>query len=187
VRPVGVIAIGSGVAFAAAMAMLLVFFLTHDERFDRIAEWSFVVFGVLGVITVVATADRTSDSGLAAQVVAAVGLVGIAGTGLGELAATLRLVDFRRIASLLTLAFVLFLAWVGGVSVLALAGGALPAALGWLGLTSIAAGAIVLALIARRPGVITGDAEPPRGLTASFFPPLAGIVAWLVGLGLSLG
>jgi hypothetical protein len=54
----GWLAIGAGLAFGAAMALLAAFFATSDERYDRIAEWSFVAFGILGVPTALQLADR---------------------------------------------------------------------------------------------------------------------------------
>ncbi|HET9681535.1 MAG TPA: hypothetical protein VFP19_05800 [Candidatus Limnocylindrales bacterium] len=184
----GWLAIGAGVAFGTAMALLASFFVTKDERYDRAAEWSFVAFGLLGVPAAIAIADRLSGAGPASNVVAGLGIAGIAATALGELGTTLGLLDFRRVAAILSLAFVAILLWVGGASVLALSTGAFPAAAGWLGLATIVVVlALFVAIAIRTPGMFTGAADPPRGPMVAFFVPLVGIVAWLVWMGIGLG
>ncbi len=42
-------AAAAGVAFGGALALLATFFATKNERFDRVAEWLFVVFAVLAI------------------------------------------------------------------------------------------------------------------------------------------
>jgi hypothetical protein len=183
----GWLAAGTGVALGAAIVLLWAFFLTGTERFDRLAEWAFVLFALLGVPTALLVADRTAGAGLASTVVAGIGVAGIGVTGVGELLATLRLVDFRQISAAITAAFLAILTWIGGVSVIAIASASLPAELGWLGVVSILAGFVVIGLIARLPGVLRGDAAPPRTLMLGFLVPLAGLVTWLVWLGATLG
>jgi hypothetical protein len=118
----------------------------------------------------------------------AAGAIGTAVLGLSELGSALKLVDFRRIAGLTTVGFLAFLVWIGGVSIAILAtpASAFPATLGWLGLVSIVLGIAVVAWITRTPGVLAGQAEPDPGVMSFFFVPLAGMVAWMVWLGLSL-
>jgi hypothetical protein len=177
---------GAGLLFGLAMVMLTVFFITKDERFDRVAEWSFVGFGVLAVIMILAVPAKLADAGLVGTVITAIGVGGAAIVGLGELGTTLKLVDFRRIATLLTIGFLAFLAWIGATSLLVLGGGALPPGLGWLGLVAIVVGIGLAGLIVRQPGVISGEVEPGAGLMTAFTVPMAAIVAWMVWLGLSL-
>lgn len=184
----GWLAIGAGLAFGTAMGFLAAFFVTNEERYDRVAEWSFVVFAILGVPTALALADRLAAAGLAGNVITGLGIAGIAVTGAGELGTTLRLVDFRRVAAILSLAFLAIVAWVGGVSVLVLSTGAFPSAIGWLGIGSIVITLVLFGVVAvRTPGMFSGAGDPPRGPMIAFFLPLVGIVAWLVWLGASLG
>jgi hypothetical protein len=184
-----VIATGAGIAFGLALVLLATFFRTQDSRFDRVAEWCFVVFAALGIPVILAVGDRLGGAGGAVMTGAtAGGALGAGVLGLAELGSSLRLVDFRRIAAITTLGFVAFLVWIGAVSIATIAAQApvLPVALGWLGIASIGAGLVIIGWIMRTPGVVTGDAEPPALAMAAFFVPMAGIVAWMVGLGLSL-
>src|SRR3972149_4417093 len=66
------------------------------------------------------------------------------------------------------------------------AGGALPVPLGWLGLVTIVAAALIVGSIIRVPGVLSGRTEPSQAQMTVFFAPVAGIVAWMVGPALSL-
>lgn len=186
----GPTAIAAGLLFGLAIVMLALFFRTQDARFDRVAEWSFVAFGVTGVLTVLAVSGRigVGGGGALGAVATILGVAGAAVVGLVELGTTLRLVDFRRVAPLITMAFFAFLAWIGLASLSFVTGGApsLPMALGWLGVASILVGALVVASIVRVPGVITGQVDPPNTAMTAFFVPMAGIIAWLAWLGLVL-
>jgi hypothetical protein len=185
---VGWIAIAAGVLFGLAVVLLAAFFRTRDERLDRVATWGFVAFAVLAIPVMLAVRERTDPSGLAGTGLAGVGIIGVGMLGLAEAATGLRLVDFRRVAMATTIAFVLFLVWIGGVSlaVVTSSSPALPVNLGWLGLASILAGIAVIIWIVRQPGVLTGDREPGQLALTLFFLPLAGMVAWLGWLGLVL-
>jgi hypothetical protein len=183
----GWLAVAAGVLFGAALAMLSAFFVTKNERFDRIAEWCFVLFALCAIPTILSIANLFPDAGLAISVATVVGLVSVTIVGLAELGTTLSLVDFRRIAPIVTVAFLGFLVWIGLISVLIVAqGGGLPAGLGWLGIVAIVLGIAIVAWITRQPGVIGGEREPGRGPMLAFVVPMAGIVGWLVLLGLSL-
>ena len=182
----GLIAVLAGIAFGLALTLLTAFFATKDARFDRVAEWSFVAFAALAIPTIVTVAGRLPNGGPAAQVGTVVGVASVAVIGLGELGSTLRLIDFRRVAPLITVAFLGFLAWIGLTSALVISGGGLPANLGWLGLGTIVLGMTIVGWIVREPGVLRGDREPGRGQMAAFFVPMIGIVAWMAWLGLSL-
>jgi hypothetical protein len=177
---------GAGIAFGLAFGFLGAFFATKNERFDRVAEWLFVAFGVLSVPAMLAIAGRLPNGGIAVGAITAIGIVGAVGTGLGELVITLRLVDFRRVAALLTVAFVAFLVWVGGISVLVVTGGGFPAALGWLGLSAIVVGILMLALTVREPGVITGEREPGPIQMAGLVLVMVAVVAWMIWLAANL-
>lgn len=182
----GWLAIAAGIAFGAALLLLVTFFVTRDERYDRIAEWSFVAFALLAIPTMLTVAGRLPEGGLIVGTVTVVGIAGVAVLGLGELASTLRIVDFRRMAPLITLGFMAYLVWIGAVSVVVLARGGLPINLGWLGIVTIAVGAVIVGSIVTVPGVVGGQTEPPRGRMTAFFLPMAGIVAWMIWLGMSL-
>jgi hypothetical protein len=183
----GLISGAAGVAFGAALILLATFFATKNERFDRVAEWLFVAFAALAIPTMVAVAGRLSSEGPAVGVVSAVGIIGVALLGLGELGSSLKLVDFRRIAGAMTIGFLAFLAWIGAVSILAITGGGLPAELGWFGIGTVAVGIAIVLWIVREPGVITGEREPGRTQMTVLFVPMAGIVAWMAWLGTNLG
>jgi hypothetical protein len=173
----------AGVAFGAAMAMLVVFLVTDDARYDRVAEWCFVAFGVLGAPSILVLGGRLP--GVVGTIATVLGVVGAAGVGLGELATATGLADFRRIGPLVTGAFLALLAWIGLVSLLIVGGTEFPVALGWLGIASIVGGLVIVAWAARLPGVLSGGQQPPRSLTLTFLVPAAGITLWMIGLGWS--
>lgn len=184
----GPIALAAGVLLGLAMLGLALFFRTGDRRFDQVAEWGFAGFGLTGALTALEVAGRIGDAG---GLLAAVGSgLGVAGTillGLAEVATALRLLDWRRVAPLTTLAFVGVLAWIGLVSVSLASGAAptIPAGVGWLGIGSIVAGFGVITWLARLPGMLTGQAAPPASAMAAFLVPAAGLVGWFAWLGAS--
>lgn len=180
------VAAGAGLLFGIALVMLATFFATKDERFDRIAEWSFVGFAVLAVVTMLAIPARLPHDGFIVGAVTAIGVAGALAVGLGELGTTLKLLDFRKIAPIVTIGFIAFLAWIGGTSLLVLGGGTLPVALGWLGLVAILVGVAIVVVLVRQPGVMSGEVEPSRPMTMAFFVPMAAIVVWLIWLGTDL-
>jgi hypothetical protein len=183
---VAVIAGGAGVLFGLALVLLTAFFVTKVETFDRIAEWAFVAFGLLAVPTILATAGRFSGNDALVTALTAVGVAGAAVVGLGELVITLHLIDFRRVAALITVGFLAFLAWIGAVSVLVIAGGGLPVELGWVGVLVIVTGVAIVLAMARQPGMITGEREPPTSALVAFVVPMIGVVVWMIWLGFSL-
>lgn len=182
----GWLAIGAGVAFGLALGFLSMFFMTKNQRYDRIAEWAFVVFAILAVPTILAVGDRLSDGGLAAQAATVIGVVGVVVVGVGELGSTLKLIDFRRIAPVMSAGFFAFIGWIGLASVLALTSGELPVELGWFGLAVLVLGVVIVGWMIRTPGVMSGEREPERNQLLAFFVPMIGIVAWMAWLGLSL-
>jgi hypothetical protein len=174
--------VGTGVLFGLAQGLLGAFFATKNPRFDRAAELSFVAFGALAIPAILEV-DQRLAAGPLTTVVLLLGIVGAAGTGLGELVITLRLIDFRRVAMPITLAFVAFLAWIGGVSLLSVTGTGIPTEIAWLGIAAIAIGVVSIGFIARQPGVITGESAPGTAQVAAMMVALVGIVAWLIWLG----
>jgi hypothetical protein len=182
------LAIGAAILFGLAVVLLAAFFRTRDERLDQIATWSFVVFAVLVIPVMLAVRDRIDPTGPVGIGLTALGVLGASVLGVAEAATGLRLVDFRRVATATTIAFVLFLVWIGATSLAIVAGPSrtLPLNLGWLGIASIVAGIAVIAWITRQSGVMTGEREPSQAALTAFFLPLAGIVAWLGWLGLQL-
>lgn len=178
-------AIAAGLALALAIGLLAAFFATKNPRYDRVAEWAFVAFAVLAIATMWTAAERLAASGVAITAVTIIGIAGVAALGLGELGSSLRLVDFRRIAGAMALAFQAFLLWVGAISILVVAGDTFPAAFGWLGIVSIVVGIATMLWIIRKPGVMGGEREPGKEMWL-FFLPLAGIVVWMIWLGVLL-
>jgi len=69
---IGWLGLGTGLTFAAASVFLGLFFVTKDERFDRSAEWLFVVFAGLAVVLALVVDHRlatvTDLSGLVALI-----------------------------------------------------------------------------------------------------------------------
>jgi len=182
----GLLAIGAGLAFGAAIAFLAAFFKTKVERYDRIAEWGFVVFAVLGIPAMVATAWRLADGGPVVGWATILGGAGVLGLGLGELGSLSGRVDFRRIAPAMTAGFLLFLVWIGAMSWVGLATGGLPPALGLLGIGSIVVAIAIVMWIMRDPLVRRAEKNPGTAGMTLFFMPLVGLVAWMVWLGLVL-
>jgi hypothetical protein len=181
------VAVGAGLALATSIGMLAAFFATRNERFDRIAEWAFVALAILGVPTMLILGDRLAAGGLAAPVLTWIGIAGVVVVGAGELAATLRIVDFRKISPIVALGFLAFLVWVGGSAAVSITTGRLPAVHGWLGVGSIVVAIALMGVLLRTPGVMSGAAEPSRAMMGAFFVPIIGVVAWLVWLGPILG
>jgi len=182
----GLLVIGAGLAFGAAIAFLAAFFRTKVERYDRIAEWAFVVFALLGIPAMVGTAWRLADGGSLVGWATVLGGGGVLGLGVGELGSVLGRVDFRRIAPAMTAGFLLFLVWIGAMSGVILATGDLPAALGWLGVGSIILGMAIVLWIMRDPAVRRAERDPGTTGLMLFFVPLVGLVSWMVWLGLVL-
>lgn len=182
----GLLVIGAGLVFGGAIVLLATFFRTKDERYDRIAEWGFVLFAVLGIPAMVVTAGRLADGGTVVGWATVLGGAGVLGLGMGELGSSLGRVDFRKIAPLMTAGFLLFLVWIGVMSWVILAVGALPAGLGWLGLGSITLGIVIVMWIMRDPAVRRAERGPGANGLMLFFVPLVGLVAWMIWLGLVL-
>jgi len=188
---VGWMAIAAGIVFGLSLVLLTAFFRTQDQRMDFFATWGFVVFSILSVPVMLAVLDRMGAQGVALTALTALtaaGVLGVALLGVTEAVTGLKLIDFRRVAAATTIGFILFLVWVGGVSLIILTGAnaAFPATLGWLGLAAIVIGLAIIVWIVRLPGVMTGETEPSQAALVAFFLPLAGIVAWLGWLGLVL-
>lgn len=178
------VGMAAALSLAGAMVLLTLFFATRNERYDRIAEALFVAFGVLQLPVVVVVSGGTQSP--LAYISVGLGLAGAAGIAIGELLSLLGLIDFRRVAGPLTLAFLAFLAWIGLTSVEMLGSPLYPAALAWLGIASIAAGTLIVASMMLTPGVIRGDREPGRLQMLTFFAPLTGMVAWMLWLATTL-
>jgi len=176
---------GAGISFGLALGLLAAFFITRDARLDRLSEWAFVVFAILATPTILAVGDRLGDRPAITAITAA-GIVAVLAVGLSELAMTRQLVDFRRLAPVVSVAFLGFIAWIALASLFVLTGSSLPTGLGWLGIAAVALGAGVTGLLARRPGVLSGEQEPDRRVAIMLVVPLVGIVAWMVWLGTSL-
>lgn len=180
------IAVGAGLLLGLALVLLATFFMTRDARFDRGAEWAFVAFAVLAIPTILTVGDRIPGEGVVISAITWIGIAGVAVMGFGELAVTLRLVGFQRVSGLVTIGFLSFLSWIGGASILAIVSGGLPSALAWLGVAAIVVGIAITAFMARQPGVMSGEQMPGRGVVLAALAPIAAVVAWLIGLGMSL-
>lgn len=180
-----VIATGAGAFFGLALAMLAAFFRTQDARYDRLAEWSFVAFALLGVPTIFATAGLLPAHQVAVPIFTGLGIVGVVALGVSEAGTTLGLLDFRRVAVPVTVAFVAFLAWIGGVSVLVVLDGRLGTGVGWLGIVTILAGLGTTGWMAAQRGILTGERAPSNPQVAVLLLVVVGVVAWMVWLGFS--
>lgn len=182
----GGLSIGAGVILGAAILLLWRFFQTGDTRMDRLAEVGFVVFAVLAAPTILAVGERFGDDPVRRAATIG-GVAGVVVLGLGELGSLLGLLDFRRIGAIVGLAFVVFLGWIGVTSAGLLDGESLPAGLGWLGLGSIVVGVSTIVPLSLQTGREGGDTVPSGRRMLFVLLPIAGVVAWLIWLGLALG
>ena len=179
---------GAGILFGVSVGGIALFLRTNDERLDHIAEWAFVAFGIVSSVLILSASGHLDAIGPVATGRTVLGVAAVVAVGLGELGTAIRIVDYRRIASLVAAGFFAFLIWIGAVSLLLVASDrrTLPAGLGWLGLAAIAVGIVLAGLIVRRPGVMRGDSQPDGRLMVAYVIPAAAIVVWLTWLGLSL-
>jgi len=103
-----------------------------------------------------------------------------------ELLTTLGRIDFQRYGWLGALGFAVWLAWIAGVSLIALTSGALPAALGWVGVGTVVAGVLIVGRLASDREVLVGQRAPTMAQMGPMLAVFAAIVAWLIWLGFSL-
>jgi len=180
-----VVAILAGLAFTAAMTMLLTFFVTGNARADRAGNVFFLLFYALAAIVVAQLHARYVDLTALVWAPTAVALVALVVLFTSQALVLAGRVDFRRVAVLQTAGFGVYVLWLLAASVLVIAFGGLPLVLGWLGLAAVAVTLAALAVFGRDPAVIRGD-RPPGRIEALFgFAPLLAIAAWLIVLGLS--
>lgn len=178
-------AILAGVAFGAAMALLLTFFVTGSRRADRWSNVAFLVFYALAAVVVYEVHVRYVGRTALVWVPTAVALGSLAVLFVTQALVLAAVIDFRRVAIPQTVGFALYALWILSASALILAFGGLPAVAGWLGVAAVAATLGVLAWFARDPAVIRGEREPSRSQSAIGVLPLAAICAWLIVLGIS--
>lgn len=182
----GLAAIGAGVFFALSMALLVAFFVTKNEQADRWSERVFLVFFVLAAVVIYEIHRRYVDRSGLVWAATIAGLAAMAVSFVLELAVTTRRVEFGRVAALLTGAFAFFMLWLLAASVMILALGGLPAALGWLGMAAVAVGLGVIGWFVRDPAMVKGERAPTQAEMALSVVPFIGVIAWLLWLGASL-
>lgn len=173
----------AGIALLAAAGLLIAFFVTENEIADRASNWFFLVFYGLMGWTIVEVHDVYIDVGSFVWVLTVLGLAATAVLFIGTLLIVFELVDFRRVAMLTTLAFLVLMLWMLSVSVLVVTQGALPAGLGWLGIGVMAVSLIVVGLTATDREMIMGEKMPGPVLNAVYGIILAGLTVWIIWLG----
>lgn len=183
---VAFVALGTAGTFAAAAMLLGAFFASNDRRFDRVAEWLFVVFAGFAVALAILVHQRLGPVSQMTLFVTALGIAGAAVVGLLELLSALGRLDFQRYGWVGAVGFAGWLAWIAGVSLLSLAAASLPVALGWLGLGAVAASFLVVARFATDRTLIRGERAPGFAEMAPLLAVFVAVVAWLTWLGLTL-
>ncbi|HEY5578747.1 MAG TPA: hypothetical protein VIL12_03540 [Acidimicrobiia bacterium] len=179
----GVPTILAGIALLAAAGLLLVFFATENETADKVSNWFFLAFYALMAWTVVEVHQQYVGQAALTWLltVAALGALGV--LFVTTLLVVLGRIDFRRIAMLSTVAFLVLLLWMLGVSILIIAEGGLPTALGWLGVGIMTVSLILVGYVATDRELLRGEKTPGAVLNVLMGLVLIGVTVWVVWLG----
>lgn len=178
----GVIA---GVSFGIALGLLLTFFVTGSKTADRWSNVAFLAFYVSGALVVHDIHQRYVERTAVVWAATAVTAVALGVLFVSQALVLAGRIDFRRVAIVQTVGFAVYILWILAASVLVLAFGGPPSAVGWLGAAAVIASLAVLGWFARDPALIRGDREPDRFESALGILPFLGITAWLILLGLN--
>lgn len=168
------------------MGLLIAFFLSNDQRADRLSNLAFLLFYALAAAVVYEVHQRYAAKSPLVVLATVVALAALAFLFVSQALVTLGRMDLRRLAVLQTVGFATYVLWTLAASAMVLAFGRLPASLGWLGVAAVVAALAVLGWFARDPALIKGDRPPNRMETTVMTLPFLGISAWLVWLGLSI-
>ena len=179
------VTLGTAATFAAAAVLLATFFATKNDRFDRLAEWLFVVFAGFAIALAVLVQQRLETGSGLAILVTAIGIAGVSVVGLIELLSTLGRINFERYGGLAALGFAGWLAWIAGVSLIGLASGAVPVLLGWLGILVVAVALVVVGRFALDRSLVRGERSPGLAEMAPLLAVFVAVIAWLVWRGVT--
>lgn len=180
---IGVLA---GVFFALALASLAVFFITRDERADRLSSLAFPAFEILMIPVMLEIHGRYVEQAALTWVATSIGLAAMFVLISSGLLVVAGRVTFPQVAILQTAAFAAFTLWIAATSWLALAFGGLPAGLGWLGLAAIVLSLGAIAWMVRDRALVRGERDPTRPEMVMSVVPFVTLAAWLIWLGTSL-
>lgn len=143
------------------------------------------MFALAAIPTMLSVAGLLPNGGLTTGIATVIGIAGATILGLAELGSTRHLIDFRRIAPVVTIALIGMPLWIGMISALIVAqGGGWPARLDRAGIVSIVLGIAMIVWIVGTAGVLDGPEEPGRSQMIALAVPMAGIVGWPVWLGI---
>lgn len=173
----------AGIALLAAAGSLIFFFVTENETADKASNWFFLVFYVLMAWTVIEVHNLYIDVGSFVWVLTVVGMAALAVLFVGTLLIVLDMIGFEKIAMVTTVAFLVVMLWMLAISILIVAQGALPEALGWLGIGVMAISLIVVGFTATDRELMMGEKMPGPALNSVYGLILAGLTAWIVWLG----
>ena len=175
-------AVIAGIAFGAAMGLLLTFFVTGSRTADRWSNVAFLIFYAAAALVSYDTGQRYGAQAGLVWIVTAVSLGSLAVLFVSPLRVLVGTLDFRRVAIPQTVGFAIYILWILAASIFALAFGGQPT-VAWLGIAAVAVSLAVLLWFARDPAVIRGDRALSRGESAISVLPFLGITAWLIAVG----
>lgn len=113
------------------------------------------MFALAAIPTMLSVAGLLPNGGLTTGIATVIGIAGATILGLAELGSTRHLIDFRRIAPVVTIALIGMPLWIGMISALIVAqGGGWPARLDRAGIVSIVLGIAMIVWIVGTAGVL---------------------------------
>lgn len=180
---IGVLA---GVALAAALSLLVAFFVAKSQLADRLSNWAFLAFEILSVPVILEIHRRYVDQAAFTWVFTLAGLAAMAVLVVTGVLIVAGRVEFARVSYAQTGAFAMWLVWVAGTGYLVLAHGGLPVGLGWLALGAVVVGLGVIGWMSRDRALVRGEKTPTRTQMFLSTVPFIGLVGWLIWLGASL-
>lgn len=181
----GLSAVLSGVLLMVSAGLLLTFFVTGSESADRAANWVFLAFYAVTGWTIVQVHNLFVDQTGWIWSLTVLGILGVSISFLATLVVALGRVDFTRVAVVSTAAFGGVLVWMLGVSILVVALGVLPRALGWYGVIALSLSALFVGGISTDRAIMTGERRPGPVVNGVSALILLALVGWFIWLGTS--
>jgi hypothetical protein len=180
-------AIAGGLLLGISWALLTLFFVKQNETADLLSNYVALPALVAIGVTMGAVLDRfAGDAPVLVSLVTAAGLAAVTVNLAVVVLLVLKVVEFPRVAMAATAAWGVLFLWVGAVSVMIVAYGHVPRALGWFGIAVIAYTLALLAFVMRDPEVRKGTATPPAAVMVGGAPVLLLVPVWFVWLGICL-
>lgn len=177
----GASAVVAGLALAISGVCLALFFMTDREAWGRANDAAIALFAVLMIPAVLEVQTP--------QAAATLGVVGLLVIAVSSALTAAGKLDWILSAKIGGVGFAGFMMWMIAACVPIVRDGALPNALGWLGLLTAGLAALGLVVVLRSietHGRLFEDADPP---TAVWIAPTAAylcLVVWTVWLGFAL-